>query len=113
MVGHYNCGGIKAALASAKLRDRSGKLLPKNPNTCEAINTWLKPIRSLAVAQLRSGNGGSDDPDEEQRRLCRTHCVAQAANIESSETVMRAQQAGQVITVDAWVYDIAQGKLIE
>lgn len=117
---------------------------------------WLAPLRALAVAQLRNAsystkttnqtvasNSASDtakaeDAEEAHRRLVRTHCCTQVANIEASSIVAEAARKGREITVDGWsvsipefivatsvgrrrtnlmgvglrVYDVATGKLV-
>ena len=108
--GHYNCGGVQAALASAKERGA----IPATEEFDEgsaAIQKWLTPIRSLAVAGLRTaksdseGNTTSDpaaaDPDSivSLRRLVEQNVCAQVSNVAGSTVVQSAWRAGKPITV--------------
>lgn len=69
-----------------------------------AITRWLAPLRSLAVAQLRSAEQSATQLSDEEahRQLVRSHCCAQVSNIESSSIVRKAANAGRPITVDGW-----------
>ena len=122
---HSGCGGIKAAMASAKERTAAKShqeansntyILPPSPDDqgTASIAHWLAPIRAQAIAQLRAQGPTSDLSDEEaERMLVRTHCCAQVSNIESSGIVERAAREGKKIAVDGWVYDIGTGRLMD
>jgi len=114
--GHYGCGGVQAALSSAKSR------APAETNQdegMEAIQQWLSPIRALAVANLRnSTNNTAAAPTEDSetetksfRSLVEANVCAQVSNVASSSVIKNAWKQGKKITVHGWVYDIATGKI--
>jgi len=116
VVGHYNCGGVMAAMSLAKARNQTATNLEIDHAKDEGHATivkWLAPLRALAVAQLRGGGPPHVDgqDDEPHRHLVRTHCCAQVSNIESSSVVQKATKDGHQIKVDGWVYDVATGRL--
>lgn len=118
------CGGVKAAMGAAKSRVTAryanapdagymkSAVTPQEYSGDGYLAKWLAPLRSLAVAQLRSAHTSGEAPkgaelsaeDEEEahRALVRTHCCTQVANIESSPIVAEAARRGREITVDGW-----------
>jgi len=70
VVGHYGCGGIKAAMSMAKERTaaKSSSSASNSPPASyisppdrddqgtSSITHWLAPIRSLALAQLKTAS---------------------------------------------------------
>ena len=95
VVGHYACGGVKAALAGAKL----GR-----------IDHWLAPLHALArehAAELVAL------PDEVARwdRLCELNVLRQASNVAANPFVREAWAAGAELAVHGWCYALATGLL--
>jgi carbonic anhydrase len=93
VVGHYGCGGVRAALA----RQRLG-----------LIDHWLSPIRELAhthAAQLDAL------PDEQTRldRLCELNVLRQVENVAANPFVTDAWEQGAALTVHGWCYSIENG----
>jgi len=123
VVGHYGCGGVIAAMALAKSRNRISPSLEVDANKDEGqsvIVNWLAPLRALAVAQLRSSPKSSncdtstkEEEEEGHRALVRIHCCAQVSNIESSSVVQNSIKEGRPVTVHGWVYDVATGRLVD
>lgn len=92
--GHYNCGGIKAAMESADMG---------------ILNSWLRNIRDvyrLHKAELDSIT------DEELRydRLVELNVQEQCVNVLKTADVQRAY-AERNLTVHGWVFDLRTGRL--
>lgn len=93
VVGHYGCGGVRAALEGARLG---------------LIDHWLSPIRALALAQA---DALTALPDEGARldRLCELNVRAQVSSVAANPFVTDAWDAGQNLTVHGWCYSLADG----
>jgi carbonic anhydrase len=92
--GHYNCGGIKAALD-----DRNHGL----------IDNWLGHIKD--VARIHSAELNELDEDEKQSRLCELNVIEQVSNLRDTTIVKNALIAGADLSVHGWIYDISNGIL--
>ncbi len=93
VVGHYGCGGIRAAW--------QGKPLG-------LIDNWLRHVQDVAerhVKYLRSL------PDEAQvvDRLCELNVIEQVAHVARTTIVQDAWQRGQPLALHGWIYGIADG----
>jgi carbonic anhydrase len=93
VVGHYGCGGVRAALTKARLG---------------LIDHWLAPIRDIArqhEAELAAL------PDEEARvdRLCELNVLRQVENVATNPFVLEAWDKGADLTVHGWCYSLANG----
>lgn len=109
--GHHGCGGVLAAIASAKNRAAHDEEIDQGS---EAIQQWLGPIRALAVANLRTSKihvKEDDNPDKECRTLVEQNVCAQVSNVASSSVIQKAWRQGKKVTVHGWVYDIATGRI--
>ncbi|KAK9894817.1 carbonic anhydrase [Cystobasidium minutum MCA 4210] len=108
--GHQSCGGVQAALASAKERQAQTDVTDEGT---EAIQNWLSPIRALAVANLRTSSSfaAETDPAKAMRTLVEQNVCAQVSNVSSCPVVKNAWRRGQNLTVHGWVYDISTGKI--
>jgi carbonic anhydrase len=93
VVGHYGCGGIKAAVDGK----RRG-----------LIDHWLHPIREVAEdhhAELEA----IADPHKRSDRLCELNVMRQVRNVASDVFVQDAWARGQALSVHGWVYSLATG----
>ncbi|MBP6507348.1 MAG: carbonate dehydratase [Opitutaceae bacterium] len=95
VVGHYGCGGVRAALR------------------CERVglaDNWLRHVQDVkekhhsCLCRL---------PDETARsaRLCELNVIEQMANVCSTSIVRDAWDRGQGLTVHAWIYGLTDGIL--
>ena len=94
--GHYECGGVKAAMQSADLG---------------ILNPWLRNIRDVyrihqdeldAISDLKLKN----------KRLVELNVLEQCVNVLKTPEVQRAyKQRG--LTVHGWVFDIHSGELVD
>ncbi len=93
VVGHYGCGGVRAAIES------QGDTL---------IDHWLSPIREVAHThqhELADIEGDVQKFD----RLCELNVIAQTRNVALTPIVAKAWREGQPLTIHGWVYSIANG----
>ncbi|MBS1636971.1 MAG: carbonic anhydrase [Bacteroidetes bacterium] len=95
--GHYNCGGIKAAM---------------QPQDLGILNPWLRNIRD--VYRLHKSTLASITNDEERyRKLVEVNVEEQCINIIKMAVVQKHYLERGYPTVHGWVFDIQSGKLID
>ncbi|MBK6637212.1 MAG: carbonate dehydratase [Rhodocyclaceae bacterium] len=92
VVGHYGCGGVRAALN----RDRVG-----------LVDLWLRHVQDV----FGKHSALMSTVPEEQRhdRLCELNALEQAMNVCHSAIVQDAWARGQALTVHAWIYGLKDG----
>ncbi|MBX2952036.1 MAG: carbonic anhydrase [Leadbetterella sp.] len=94
--GHYNCGGIKAAM---------------QPDDMGILNPWLRNIRD--VVRLHQKELESIDSEEKRyRRLVELNVQEQCLNVVKMKEVQRAI-LDRNLRVHGWVFDISTGRLID
>src|ERR1700674_1504198 len=93
VVGHYGCGGVKAAVDGK----RRG-----------LVDHWLHPIRELFQEHHRALER---IPNLQTRlnRLCEFNVIQQVRNVASDVFVQEAWARGQDLSVHGWVYSLANG----
>ena len=92
VVGHYGCGGVKAALD----RDRVG-----------LVDLWLRHVQDV---HLRHVSKVDALPLELRHdRLCELNVIEQVANVAQTIVVQDAWQRGQCLTVHGWIYGLKDG----
>ena len=92
--GHYNCGGVLAALRD----DRLG-----------LVDNWLRhvqDVRSKHQAQLNDMT-----PLDRQQRLCELNVIEQVINVCKTTVARDAWARGQSLAIHSWVYDLRDGLL--
>jgi carbonic anhydrase len=92
VVGHYGCGGVKAALEKARVG---------------LVDIWLRHVRDVHDKHVAA----VDALPEAQRhnRLCELNVLEQAANACQTFVVQDAWARGQKVTVHAWIYGLEDG----
>jgi carbonic anhydrase len=93
VVGHYGCGGVRAALSDARLG---------------LVDNWLRhlqDVRQKHGAWLASIAG----PEKRVDKLCEINVVEQVANVCHTTIVRDAWQRGQKLMVHGWVYGLQDG----
>ncbi|WP_409419659.1 carbonate dehydratase [Marinomonas sp. RS-M-Aa-14] len=97
VVGHYGCGGIKAAMGT----EEHGM-----------IDNWLRHIKD--VYRLHRDELDSIE-DEHARfdRMCELNVVEQVANVCQSSIVQNAWKIGQELHVHGWCYSIDNGHITD
>jgi carbonic anhydrase len=93
--GHYGCGGVGAVCSGAQLGGALGKWLAK-----------VETVRQRHAAELKDLA-----PEAAAHRLAELNVQAQARQVEECEIVRAARARGQVVTVDAWIYEVGTGRL--
>lgn len=95
--GHYNCGGIKAAMT---------------PQDLGLMNPWLRTIRDV----YRTHQAELDAIENEQRkydRLVELNVQEQCINVIKMAAVQERYILEEYPIVHGWVFDIRCGKLID
>ncbi len=93
VVGHYGCGGVKAALFD----NRTG-----------LTDNWLRHVQDVRdrhdsrLAQI-------DDPKAKVDRLCELNAMQQVVNICQTSVLRDAWARGQTVTVHGWCYALEDG----
>jgi len=95
VVGHYGCGGVRAALFG----DRVG-----------LADNWLHHVHDVrdkhadALAAIGLSNDRAD-------RLCELNVIEQVANVCQTTIVRDAWERGQEVAVHGWIYGLKDGLL--
>jgi len=97
VVGHYGCGGVRAALESTKLG---------------LIDNWLRHIQDVHHDH-RTIVDRIEDPAARLNRLCELNVLAQAYNVCETTVVQDAWARGQDLTVHAWIYSLENGLITD
>ena len=93
--GHYECGGVLAAM--------DGK-------EHGLIDNWLRHIKdTYRLYQARIDE--LSDAEKRSNLLCELNVVEQVANVCHTTTVQGAWKSGQSLSVHGWVYSIRNGIL--
>jgi carbonic anhydrase len=95
VVGHYGCGGVRAAL---------------NPPENGLVDYWLEPVRRLARQHERE-LAALDGPPARENRLCELNVCEQVRNVSSCPIIQRAWARGETIHVHGWIYGLDNGLL--
>jgi carbonic anhydrase len=95
IVGHYGCGGVRAAMLNQKLG---------------LINNWLRHVQDVQqkydtqLAQLAEEDLRAD-------RLCELNVIEQVVNACQTTVVESAWERGQDLSVHGWIYRLNDGRL--
>ena len=95
VVGHYGCGGVRAAWDGRPLG---------------LIDNWLRHVQDVAARhldELKALGEGTSLYD----RLCELNVVEQAVHVCRTTIVQDAWRRGRDLTVHAWVYSLRDGLL--
>jgi len=92
VVGHYGCGGVKAALDGARVG---------------LVDIWLRHVRDVRAKHLREID--KLPPEARHDRLCELNVLEQVANVCQTYVVQDAWQRGQPLTIHGWIYGLKDG----
>lgn len=95
VVGHYGCGGVRAALTGARLG---------------LVDNWLRHVSDVAQKH-REEIARIETEEARMTRLCELNAIEQAVNVCQTTIVQDAWQRGQALSVHAWVYGLHDGRL--
>ncbi|WP_069383690.1 carbonate dehydratase [Halomonas caseinilytica] len=96
IVGHYGCGGIRAAVTGGE---------------CGIVDYWLHSVRDLYSQHRASLSSLSQD--EQVDRMCELNVEAQVKNLCRTKILQRAWQRGQELSVHGWVYGLSDGRVTD
>lgn len=97
VVGHYGCGGIKAAMGT----EEHGM-----------IDNWLRHIKDVYRLH-REELDAIEDEHTRFDRMCELNVVEQVANVCQSSIVQNAWKTGQELHVHGWCYSIDNGHITD
>jgi carbonic anhydrase len=93
VVGHYGCGGVRAALTDSRLG---------------LIDHWLAPIREQ-VREHQDELAALPDEDARHHRLCELNVLRQVRNVTTNPFVLDAWRRGAALSVHGWCYSLENG----
>jgi carbonic anhydrase len=93
VVGHYGCGGVRAAVDGK----RRG-----------LVDHWLHPIREV-FQEHRHELDAIQNERERLDRLCQLNVIRQVRNVASDVISQEAWARGQELHIHGWVYSLADG----
>lgn len=91
--GHYNCGGVLAAMSNKQFG---------------LIDNWLRDIKDVYRLHSQELDGIADDT-ERARRFVELNVMEQVNDVTKTSIVQNAWKQGQPLHVHGWVYDIHEG----
>lgn len=97
VVGHYGCGGIKAAMETKEYG---------------LIDNWLRHIKDVYRIH-KSEVDAIEGPNQRFDRMCELNVIEQVANVCQTSIVLNAWKRGQDLTVHGWCYSINNGHITD
>ena len=94
LCGHYDCGGIKAALEN---------------NEHGIIDNWLRHIKDVVRFNTEKFDGLNYK--EQMNLLCELNVKEQVTNICNTTIVRKAWKEEKELTVHGWIYNVKYGVL--
>ncbi len=95
--GHYNCGGVKAAL---------------QPKDMGILNPWLRSIRDVYRLHQEELNAITDE-HKRYDRLVELNVHEQCVNVIKTAVLQLAYMRTGYPIVHGWVFDIHSGKIVD
>ena len=95
VVGHYGCGGVRAAFECRRVG---------------LADNWLRHVQDV---RTKHANCLCNLPDDEVRmdQLCELNVIEQVSNVCQTTIVRDAWDRGQELTVHGWIYSLKDGLL--
>ena len=97
IVGHYDCGGVRAAYEGGD----NG-----------LIDNWLRNIKDVHN-QYKAQIDALEDEGERLNRLCELNVISQVSNVCHTTIVQRAWDRKQSLEVHGWIYSLRDGLLTD
>jgi carbonic anhydrase len=95
IVGHYGCGGVRAALGNNKFG---------------LIDNWLRHVQDVSAKYAEHLTCYRDEPARIDR-LCELNVIAQVLNAAQTTVVQNAWDRGQDLAIHGWVYGLKDGRV--
>jgi carbonic anhydrase len=95
VVGHYGCGGVRAAMGNQQFG---------------LIDNWLRNIKDI-YRQHREKLEAIPGDEQRVNLLCELNVVEQVNNVCHTTIVQDAWDRGQDLAVHGWIYSIRNGAL--
>src|SRR5690606_5905786 len=95
VVGHYGCGGVKAAMT----KQRVG-----------FVDNWLRNVKDVYSMHRDELEQVADD-SERLNRLIELNVMEQVRNLCHTSFVQEAWERGQPLTIHGWVYSLRNGRV--
>lgn len=93
VVGHYGCGGVRAALENFRIG---------------LADNWIRHVKDVHDKH-GSYLGRVTNQTERMNRLCELNVIEQVVNVCQTTSVQDAWHRGQPVTVHGWVYGVEDG----
>jgi carbonic anhydrase len=93
VVGHYGCGGVRAAMQNKRLG---------------LIDNWLRHIQDVNN-KYRDIIEAAGSTDKQVDRLCELNVIEQTLNVAETTIIQDAWAKGQSLQVHGWVYGLQDG----
>ncbi|MOA18545.1 Carbonic anhydrase 2 [compost metagenome] len=93
VVGHYGCGGVKAAMSGGKFG---------------LIDNWLRHIKDV-YRMHEDELDAIKDENERFKLLCELNVKEQVLNVCNTSIAQKAWTEGQKLTIHGWIFDVADG----
>jgi carbonic anhydrase len=97
LCGHYECGGVRAAM---------------KPSDMGQLNSWLQPLRDVYRLHKTELDSISDDKSRYDR-LVELNVREQCINIIKIDHFQKAWYNTGFPTLHGWVFDVRTGKLLD
>ncbi len=94
VTGHYDCGGVQAALESQHFG---------------VVDNWIRGIRDNYLNQKSSFEGLSQQ--EISDRMSELNVMKQVENLSHTRVVQHAWERGQPLSIHGWIYRLSNGLL--
>ncbi|WP_192821064.1 carbonic anhydrase [Rufibacter sp. LB8] len=95
--GHYNCGGVKAAM---------------QPKDLGILNPWLRNIRDV-YRHHKAELDAITDEEKRYERLVELNVVEQCTNIIKTAAMQVSYQQNGYPEVHGWVFDLHTGHIVD
>ena len=94
VVGHYGCGGVRAALLGTRVG---------------LADNWLRHVQDVRLRHR--GRIDHLEPAQQENVLCEMNVIEQVGNVALSTIVQDAWLRGQQLSVHGWIYGLGDGLL--
>lgn len=93
--GHYNCGGVRAAMRDMRLG---------------LIDNWLRHLRDVHQRHKVELDAIADE-NVRVDRLCELNVIEQVVNVCQTTMVQAAWEQGRALAIHGWIYSLTDGLL--